>query len=617
MENYTDLKIPAEMLANWQGLIEHIADIASIPTSLIMRLQPETIEVCVTNTHQDNPFQVGDSELISGNLMCKTVIDSQQPLIVENALKSQRWFDNPGAKLGLISYCGLPINWPKGKVFGTICMLDCKENGYTDLQRQLLQLFKNMVENSLTILYQQHVLEEIIQQRTAELVLVNDKFAKILDKYASAEQIIEYQKYSHDLTGFPNIHELEKQFNESILTSNNKVALVHFRISNLTQIRNNLGLQCSQYITCYVADKLKQLCPEGVHLALLSDDDFALLYQQKGESLDVDLVVMIDKLSIELSKTVSFQGCNVSLTRCMGISFYPEHGRNFLELMHNTSVATSECQMKNRNYQFFDFSLKAELMDRFQLQSQLTNALVNDEFSLHYQPLFDVETEKLIGSEALLRWHNPLLGVVGPDKFIPIAEESRMMIEIGYFVLRTAIKQLSRWQETYHDDFFVAVNLSPLQLTDVTLVDKIDDLLKIYNVSAKSLEIEITETVFMDDQESVLTVLNRIDGLGIRIALDDFGTGYSSLSYLHRFPFSTVKIDRSFIANLETSLVAQHLVTAIISMASVFNLKVVAEGIEDKVQADFIQRAGGHIYQGYHFGRPICADDFERQYINI
>jgi len=614
-ENYSDLDIPIEMLENWQGLIEHIAYIASIPTSLIMRLQSETIDVCVTNANQQNPFNVGDAESLNGNLMCKTVIDSQQMLIVENALKSQHWYDNPDAKLGLISYCGLPINWPTGKAFGTICMLDSKENGYTDSERQLLTLFKNMVENSLTILYQQYILEEKVKHRTAELEQVNQRLIKKIDEYASAEQIIEYQKYSHELTGFPNIHELEKQFNANIITSDKDAALIHIRITNLTQIRNNLGLECSQYITCYVAEKLKRLCPEGIHLALLSDDDFALIYQQGNDDLSNELIVIINDLISGLNETVSFSGQRVKLTRCMGSSLYPEHGTNFLELMHNTSVAASECQLHNRDYQVYDASLKTMLMDRFQLESQLMHALANDELSLHYQPLFDVGNEKLIGAEALLRWHNPLLGFVGPDRFIPVAEESGMMIEIGYFVLRTAIKQLASWQALHHDDFSVAVNLSPLQLADPTLVDTIKALLETHHVKATSLEIEITENVFLGDQDGVLQVLNRIDALGIRIALDDFGTGYSSLSYIHRFPFSTVKIDRSFISNLETSLVNRHLVTAIISMANAFNLKVVAEGIEDKAQADFIKGAGGHIYQGYHFGRPVNVDDFSRQYI--
>ncbi|MFT7680827.1 MAG: putative signal transduction protein with EAL and GGDEF domain [Moritella dasanensis] len=615
MENYTNLKIPVEMLANWQGLIEHVADIASIPTSLIMRLQPETIEVCVTNTHQKNPFHVGDGESLSGNLMCKTVIDSQQMLIVDNALKSERWCDNPDAKLGLISYCGLPINWPTGKAFGTICMLDSKENGYTDSERQLLTLFKNMVENSLSILYQQYILEEKVKHRTAELEQVNQRLIKKIDEYASAEQIIEYQKYSHELTGFPNIHELEKQFNANIITSDKNAALIHIRITNLTQIRNNLGLEYSQYITCYVAEKLKRLCPECIHLALLADDDFALIYQQHNDDLTNELMVIINALISGLNETVSFAGQRVKLTRCMGLSLYPEHGNSFLELMHNSSVSASECQLHNRDYQVYDASLKTMLMDRFQLESQLMHALTNDELSLHYQPLFDVGNEKLIGAEALLRWYNPLLGFVGPDRFIPVAEESGMMIEIGYFVLRTAIKQLASWQALHHDDFSVAVNLSPLQLADPTLVDTIKALLETHHVKATSLEIEITENVFLGDQDGVLQVLNRIDALGIRIALDDFGTGYSSLSYIHRFPFSTVKIDRSFISNLETSLVNRHLVTAIISMANAFNLKVVAEGIEDKAQADFIKGAGGHIYQGYHFGRPVNVDDFSRQYI--
>ncbi|MCJ8348767.1 EAL domain-containing protein [Moritella sp.] len=615
-ESYSDIEIPADILENWQGLIEHIAEITSIPISLVMRLQSHEIEVCVTNTHIDNPYQVGDREALNGELLCEAVIDSQQELLVPNMLRDLHWCNNPDVKLGVIAYCGLPLNWPTGKPFGTLCMLDIKDNSYTLPQRELLQLFKKMVEASLTILYQQYVLEQKVKQRTAELERVNHKLSKTLDLHAAAEQTIQLQKYRNILTGLPNINQLEKHFNDHILTSANKTALLHLRITNLTHIRNNLGLLCSQYITQYVADKLRLLYSKGVYVALLSDDCFALLYRQDNNDFMPTIMVIIDDILELLDMKVAFQEHRISLTYCVGASVYPDNSRSFLELMNNTSVSTSQCQLNNKSYQFFDAVMKTDLMDRFQIESQLYNALENDELSLHYQPFFDVANNQLIGSEALLRWHNPLLGYVAPDKFIAIAEQSGMMVEIGYFVLRSAIQQLARWQQVHNEAFFIAVNLSPLQLQDKELVNKIQDLLETYNVSANSLEIEITENVFLGDQDGALQILQDIDALGIRIALDDFGTGYSSLSYIQRFPFSSVKIDRSFIASLATSELNQHLVKAIISMATAFNLKVVAEGIEDATQASFIKNAGGHIYQGYFFGRPVGADEFTRLYVN-
>lgn len=615
-ESYSNIEIPADILENWQGLIEHITEIASIPVSLVMRLQPHEIEVCVTNSHLDNPYQIGDRETLNGELLCETVINLQQELLVSNVLRDPHWCNNPDVELGMMAYCGLPLNWPTGKPFGTLCMLDIKENGYTLAQRKLLQLFKKMIETSLTTLYQQYVLEQKVKQRTAELERVNHKLSKTLDQHAAAEQTIQLQKYRNTLTGLPNINQLEKHVNENILASTNKTALLHLRITNLTHIRNNLGLLCSQYITQYVADKLRLLCPKGVYVALLSDDDFALLYSQDNNDFMQTVMAVIDNILVLLDEKIAFQGQRISLTHCVGICVYPDDGQSFLELMRNTSVSTSQCQLNNNRYQFFDAAMKTDLMDRFQIESQLYNALENDELSLHYQPFFDVANNQLIGSEALLRWHNPLLGDVAPDKFIAIAEQSGMMVEIGYFVLRSAIKQLARWQQVYNEAFFIAVNLSPLQLKDKELVNKIKGLLEIYNVSAHSLEIEITENVFLGDQEEALQTLQRINALGIRIALDDFGTGYSSLSYIHRFPFSSIKIDRSFIASLATSELNQHLVKAIISMATAFNLKVVAEGIEDASQANFIKNVGGHIYQGYFFGHPVDADEFTRLYVN-
>jgi EAL domain-containing protein (putative c-di-GMP-specific phosphodiesterase class I) len=244
------------------------------------------------------------------------------------------------------------------------------------------------------------------------------------------------------------------------------------------------------------------------------------------------------------------------------------------------------------------------------MESLMDSALLNDQFHVEYQPFKDIISGEIIGAEALLRWESPILGRIPPQQFIGVAEQSGLIHELGYFVLRTAIEQVAYWNSNFNKDFYIAVNLSPIQFKDERLPKKIEELLKFYKVSPKSLEIELTESVFFDDQEKILESLNEMNELGIDISLDDFGTGFSSLSYLAKFPFSTVKIDSSFIKNVEHSDKSRKLVSAIISMANSLGLLVVAEGIENLQQANFVKEQKADTWQGYYFGKPVKSVDF-------
>ena len=215
----------------------------------------------------------------------------------------------------------------------------------------------------------------------------------------------------------------------------------------------------------------------------------------------------------------------------------------------------------------------------------------------------------------LIRWHNPTLGQVSPTEFIEIAEHSGQIIELGYFVLRSALKQLAYWRELYNQDFYLAINMSPIQLKDSYLVDKIVNLLELYKIPGHLLEIELTENALIHDTVCAQDVLSKLNQHGIRLSLDDFGTGYSSLSYLQHYPFNSVKIDRSFICNLDTSEQSRQLVSTIIAMANNLQLSLVAEGVENQFQADFVATQGANIWQGYYLGKPVDADDFAQQYL--
>lgn len=287
-----------------------------------------------------------------------------------------------------------------------------------------------------------------------------------------------------------------------------------------------------------------------------------------------------------------------------------------MDLSRKSSAALSHCEMGNNNsYKFFNQKMESELSSRIQMESLLRGALKRDELSLHYQPFVSTQSKSVVGAEVLIRWNNPTLGQVSPAEFIEIAEHSGKIIEIGYFVLRSALKQLAYWRELYNRDFYLAINMSPIQLKDSYLVDKIVSLLELYNIPGHLLEIELTENALIHDAAYAQEVLSKLNQHGIRLSLDDFGTGYSSLSYLQYYPFNSVKIDRSFIRNLDTSEQSRQLVNTIIAMANNLQLSLVAEGVENQFQADFVAKQGADIWQGYHLGKPVDANEFAQQYL--
>lgn len=610
-----NMNVPEHVQQDWQGIVDYIARIARIPASLVMRVYPERITVFSSSQSPGNPYQPGDSETLQGELYCEHVIARQEELLIPNALKDQSWDQNPDIKLGMISYCGLPVNWPNGEPFGTICMLDHKENSYTQIQRELLHLFRKMIENSLAILYQQYLLEEKVEQRTQELETLNHRLSQAIDQHAAAEEIIHIQKHYDELTGLPNLAQLEKQFQQQVCQHYTPVAVMTLRLNSLKAINDSYGLVAGRELVLQVSQRLKQLAPEHCYLACLALDEFCFLVQPSDEHCIEQVVAFADKLATHLALAFDLKHEHVTLSWSKGIALYPDDSQDFMDLMRKSSAAASECLQRKARYQFFNPAIESTLISRLQIENHLADALQNNELSLHYQPLTDIASGQVHGAEVLLRWNSHVLGRVPPDRFIPLAEQSGQIIEIGYFVLRTAIQQLARWKQQYHSDFYLAVNLSPVQLRDSGLVQKLAGMLSLYDLSPDALEIELTENVFFGEEEQALDVLKQLSDMGVRLSLDDFGTGYSSLSYLHKFPFSTVKIDRSFIASVPKSERCCHLVKAIVSMAKSLNLTVIAEGIENQQQADFIQACEGDIWQGFFFGCPVDHREFCRQYL--
>jgi len=301
------------------------------------------------------------------------------------------------------------------------------------------------------------------------------------------------------------------------------------------------------------------------------------------------------------------------LTTSIGVAVYPNDASDSSELLRNADSAMYAAKECGRNtYSYYTSQMNECAQRRLAIEEQLHGALSRNEFCVYYQPKVDIVSSKIMGAEALLRWHNPILGNVPPDEFISIAEHTGAIIQLGQFVLQEALKQTAIWQQNFNINFQVAVNLSPRQFRDLQLIDMIKANLEKNKVSPALLELEITEGVLLSGHVHVKKVLKTITELGIKMAMDDFGTGYSSLSYLREYPFDVLKIDRSFISEMTSSYKDKALINAVISMSHALNLKVVAEGIETEQQLESLRHLGCDYGQGYLFSKPLSIEDMTR-----
>jgi len=301
------------------------------------------------------------------------------------------------------------------------------------------------------------------------------------------------------------------------------------------------------------------------------------------------------------------------ITPSIGISLYPHHGNSVRALINHADAAMYAAKRSGRNsFQFFTEEMSTFMPERLQLENEMRGALVRREFEVHYQPTVNIDTGETIGMEALVRWRHPQKGLLAPAEFIPLAEETGLIIPIGNWVLQEACRQNKAWHDKGLLRVRVAVNISALQFAQQNLLDTVAQALRKSGLAAQYLELEITESAVMQKAAEAIVTLEQLAAMGVHISIDDFGTGYSSLSYLKRFPIHTLKIDRSFIRDISENADDAAIVSAIIAMAHHLRLKVIAEGVETKDQLRHLRLLGSDEYQGYYRSMPLPAEEFER-----
>jgi diguanylate cyclase (GGDEF)-like protein len=423
---------------------------------------------------------------------------------------------------------------------------------------------------------------------------------------------VEYLAYHDGLTQLPNRSLFSKLLSQSISEARRyrrKLAVAFLDLDRFKQINDTLGHEAGDHLLQEVAIRLKRCVRESDTVARLGGDEFVVLLPELDDGKYAATVA--HKILSVIAMPFTLIGHEFRVTASIGISTYPQDGLDEQTLTKNADIAMYQAKEEGKNnFQFYSEKLNANSLERLTLESSLRHALERNEFRLHYQAKRDMHSGRITGMEALLRWEHPDLGTVAPMQFIPVAEETGLIVPIGKWVLRTACLQSVAWQSQGLPPLSIAVNLTAGQFTDEHLLEDVGSILRATAMVPQLLELEITESLLIHDVEDTLRILTGLKALGVRIAIDDFGTGYSSLATLQRFPLDTIKIDRSFIRDITAAAQDTGLADAIIAMGKSLSLTVVAQGVETKEQAEFLRTQACDELQGFYVERPLPADQF-------
>jgi diguanylate cyclase (GGDEF)-like protein/PAS domain S-box-containing protein len=388
----------------------------------------------------------------------------------------------------------------------------------------------------------------------------------------------------------------------------NQGALLFIDLDHFKRVNDSLGHLAGDVLLQTLAQRLTSLLRASDVVARFGGDEFMVLLPGAMPLADVEEVAR--KLLSSMSAPVLLEGRSISVTPSVGIALYPQHADSPADLLRNADAAMYQAKRHGRaTHQLYDPELSRRALEALELESQLTRAIERNEFVLHYQPQVRASDGRLAGCEALIRWRHPVRGLVEPDQFIPLAEEQRLIVPIGQWVLREATRAARRWRDAGHA-LPVSVNLSSLQFRDAGFADNVAGALAEAGLPGSALEVEITERMLMDDVDSVRATLSRLKALGVRVAIDDFGTGYSSLGHLNQLPIDRIKIDRSFVHGLPDNAGNAAIARAIITLAASLGREVIAEGVETEAQRGFLVALGCHQLQGLLFGAPTEGAPF-------
>ena len=435
----------------------------------------------------------------------------------------------------------------------------------------------------------------------------------LADSLAHANEKL-LQAALHDpLTQLPNRMLLQDRIEQAIEKAKRRqfsFAVMFCDLDGFKAINDAYGHQLGDKLLIQMSERVSALLRSHDTFARLGGDEFVIVFQVDDPE---DAAVVAERIIASVGEPFLIDALELQVTASLGIALYPADATTERELMAHADAAMYHTKDAGRNgYTFFTESMHVSANRQLKLLQELRRAIHRNELVLHYQPKFPASGQPLIGAEALVRWQHPELGLLGPDTFIPLAERSGLILPLGDWVLDRACAQLRQWHDAGHDDWSMAVNLSPLQFASSTLLDTVTRTLERHGLAPQHLTLEVTETTAMKDVEASLQILHGLTAMGVNISIDDFGTGYSSLLYLKRMPATELKIDRAFVHDLEDNAEDAAIVSSIIALGRSLQLQIVAEGVETDGQRQYLSDLGCDLLQGYHLGRPVGAEEFLR-----
>jgi diguanylate cyclase (GGDEF)-like protein len=458
---------------------------------------------------------------------------------------------------------------------------------------------------------------EILERMAENLSFALNKFDQADDK-ERAEQRVQFLANHDSLTGLPNrdyFNRLLEQKIKACAEEQRKCAVLFIDLDRFKVINDSLGHAAGDKFLIEMADRLRACARANDIVARLGGDEFVVLLD--GVEDHVETTAAAKRILDAIAPATMLAGYECRATASIGVAIYPDNGADAETLTKNADMAMYAVKGDGKNdVRFFSSDVRSQSVERLSLENHLRHALERGQFSLAYQPKLDAATRRFTGVEALLRWAHPELGAVPPLTFIPLAEETGLIVPIGRWVLKTACEQNMQWKRDGLPELSMAVNLSPRQFLDPGLLRDIDEVLAATGMPARLLQLEVTESMVMQNVDRAIRVLDAIQSRGVRLAIDDFGTGYSSMSLMKQFPIDTIKIDRSFVRELEVNGEDRAIANAIICMGKALGLTVVAEGVETEGQDAFLSQSLCDELQGFLFSKPVPADAILRLFIN-
>jgi diguanylate cyclase (GGDEF)-like protein len=395
--------------------------------------------------------------------------------------------------------------------------------------------------------------------------------------------------------------------------NNFNVAIFFIDIDNFKELNDTFGFEFGDKLLTEISERIFNLNNSNEVLFRYGGDEFALV---KSNYVNIDdLKQKAEQLIDEINNGIIIKGRKIYVTISIGISNYSSSCSNYDQMLRQAEMAMYKCKkVKKDNYSFFNKDMNDEIFKKVTMEMEMRKAFDENRFMLHYQPLIDLKSERIIGTEALIRWKHPQKGFIEPSEFIPIAEKTGFIISLGEWIIRTACKQNKLWQKKGYSPIYISINISAIQLTQTNFVEMIRKVLYDTKLNPKYLIFEITETTLMKSMKEDINIIKELKEIGIKIAIDDFGTGYSSLNYFRIVPADIIKIDKSFIDNVCLNSYEAAITEGIINITHKMNLSVIAEGVEKQNQLEFLKNNQCDIIQGYLYGKPMESKEMLKQF---